>query len=246
MSRWIFRAANGKGTKDRFEMAYIKKFVEQSFGAGRLRSSLASIPHQYVDAPMQLLKIAVLSMTALSAQPKIRMICIKLHQQSKNLRLTTSNLFSLNTKFGLEFTVAMDFVRNSGYLYLLRLVDHGLGLDDCIAVAHFITDLVIPTTIESLSTVKNTLRGSSRRYYLESQIATAQASTSFSLEGICLTSSISPPQCKSPFIFFTPRNNRVQKHNRLSSCHTQYKHWRYTIDRAHAAFLKRVHSELPV
>ncbi|KAI9493570.1 hypothetical protein BDB00DRAFT_928890 [Zychaea mexicana] len=44
---------------------------------------------------------------------------IKLHQQSKNLRLNTSNLFSLNTKFGVKFTVVMDFVGNSGYLYLL-------------------------------------------------------------------------------------------------------------------------------
>lgn len=84
---------------------------------------------------------------------------IKLHQQSKNLRLNTYNLFSLNTKFGMKFTVAMDFVGNSGYLYLLRLVDDGPGLDDYIAVAHLVTVLVIPTTIESLGTVKDTLRG---------------------------------------------------------------------------------------
>ncbi|KAG2206137.1 hypothetical protein INT47_003786 [Mucor saturninus] len=60
---------------------------------------------------------------------------IKLRQQSKNLRLNTSNLFSLNTRFGMKFTVALDFVGNSGYLYLLRLVDDGLGLDDYISVA---------------------------------------------------------------------------------------------------------------
>lgn len=59
----------------------------------------------------------------------------------------------------MKFTVAIDFVGNFPYLHLLRLVDHGLGPDDYIAVAHLITDLVVPTTIESLGTVKNTLCG---------------------------------------------------------------------------------------
>ncbi|CAO3659332.1 unnamed protein product [Rhizopus microsporus] len=66
-----------------------------------------------------------------------------------------SNLFSFNTKFRMKFTVAMDFIGNFGYLELLRLVD--LSLDDYIIVAHLVTDLVIPTTIETLCTVKDTL-----------------------------------------------------------------------------------------
>lgn len=45
----------------------------------------------------------------------------------------------------------MRFLENSGYLYILRLVDY-------ITVAHLVTNLVIPTTIESLDTVKDTLR----------------------------------------------------------------------------------------
>ncbi|KAI8339768.1 hypothetical protein BC941DRAFT_349454, partial [Chlamydoabsidia padenii] len=96
-----------------------------------------------------------------SKEWKRSVVCksIKLHQQSKNLRLNTPNLFSLNTKFGLKFTIAMDFVGNSGYLYLLRLVDDGLDRGDCITVAHLATNLAIPTNIESLSTVKNTLCG---------------------------------------------------------------------------------------
>jgi hypothetical protein len=84
---------------------------------------------------------------------------VKLHQQSKNLRLNASNLFNLNTKFGVKFTIAMDFVGNSGYLYILRLVDDGPGLDDSIAVAHLVSHLVIPTSFESLGTVEGTLRG---------------------------------------------------------------------------------------
>ncbi|SAL95996.1 hypothetical protein [Absidia glauca] len=146
---------------------------------------------------------------------------IKFHQQSKNLRLNTANLFSLNTKFGVKFTVAMDFVGNSGYLYLLRLVDHGRGLDDYITVAHLVTDLVIPTNIESLGTVKDTLRGlltlkdhlvniawkvTSEHHKLE------HASV---LEEICPTPSTSSSHSKSPFIFFTPKNNRVQKRKLL-------------------------------
>lgn len=36
---------------------------------------------------------------------------IKLCQQSKNLRLNMSNLFILEAKFGVDFTIAVDFCR---------------------------------------------------------------------------------------------------------------------------------------
>lgn len=82
---------------------------------------------------------------------------VKLRQQSKNHHLNTANLFSLNIKFGLESAVALDFVGNSGYLYLLHLVKDGPGLEIYVTVAHLFNDLVIPTTIELLDTVKDTL-----------------------------------------------------------------------------------------
>ncbi|KAI7881059.1 hypothetical protein K492DRAFT_146548 [Lichtheimia hyalospora FSU 10163] len=84
---------------------------------------------------------------------------IKQHQQSKNLRLNTCNLFSLNAKYGVKYTIAVDFVGNSGYLYLLRLVNDGPGPNDYVAVAHVITDLAIPTKIEALVFLKDTLQG---------------------------------------------------------------------------------------
>ncbi|KAI9316505.1 hypothetical protein BX666DRAFT_2028036 [Dichotomocladium elegans] len=141
---------------------------------------------------------------------------IKLHQQSKNLRLNTSNLFSLNTKFGVTSTVAVDFVGNSGYLYLLRLVNNR-GLDDYITVAHLVTDLVIPTTIESLCTVKDTLCGLltlkdhlvSIAWKIRSELHKLEHASV--LEDICPTALTDPSHFKSPFIFFTPKNNRVQK-----------------------------------
>ncbi|EPB82319.1 hypothetical protein HMPREF1544_10959 [Mucor circinelloides 1006PhL] len=146
---------------------------------------------------------------------------IKLHQQSKNLRLNTYNLFSLNTKFGMKFTVAMDFVGNSGYLYLLRLVDNGPGLDDYIAVAHLVTVLVIPTTIESLGTVKDTLRGLltlkdhlvSIAWKVRSELHKLEHASV--LEDICPTPSTGSSHPKPPFIFFTPKSNRVQKRKLL-------------------------------
>ncbi|CEP18384.1 hypothetical protein [Parasitella parasitica] len=146
---------------------------------------------------------------------------IKLHQHSKNLRLNTSNLFSLNTRFGIKFTVAMNFVGNSGYLYLLRLVDDGLGLGDYISVAHLVTVLVVPTTIESLGTVKDTLRGLltlkehlvSIAWKVRSELHKLEHASD--LEDICPTPSTGSSHSKSPFIFFTPRNNRVQKRKLL-------------------------------
>lgn len=44
----------------------------------------------------------------------------------KRAMISKSIKLHLNTKFGVKFTVAMNFVGNSGYLYLLRLVDDGL------------------------------------------------------------------------------------------------------------------------
>ncbi|KAL7310199.1 hypothetical protein PS15m_009727 [Mucor circinelloides] len=146
---------------------------------------------------------------------------IKLHQQSKYLRLNTYNLFSLNTKFGMKFTVAMDFVGNSGYLYLLRLVDDGPGFDDYIAVAHLVTVLIIPTTIESLGTVKDTLRGLltlkdhlvSIAWKVRSELHKLEHASV--LEDICPTLSTGSSHPKPPFILFTPGSNRVQKRKLL-------------------------------
>ncbi|KAI8335979.1 hypothetical protein BC941DRAFT_453698 [Chlamydoabsidia padenii] len=146
---------------------------------------------------------------------------VKLRQQSKNLRLNTSNLFSLNSKFGVKFTIAMDFVGNSGYLYILRLVDHGPGLDDYITVAHLVTHLVIPTSFESLGTVEDTLRG---LFTLKDHLVNIAWKVTSKLdklehasvlEDICPTPSTGSTHFKTPFIFFTPKNNRVQKRKLL-------------------------------
>lgn len=94
----------------------------------------------------------------------------------------------------------MRFLENSGYLYILRLVDY-------ITVAHLVTNLVIPTTIESLDTVKDTLRALlTVKDHLVSIHKLEHASV---LEDICPTPSTVSSYSKSPFIFFMPRNKRL-------------------------------------
>ncbi|ORX62166.1 hypothetical protein DM01DRAFT_1379995 [Hesseltinella vesiculosa] len=82
---------------------------------------------------------------------------IKLHQQSKNLRSNTCNLLKLNNSFGLKSSIALDFVGNSGYMYILRLLETE-DPDDAITVAHCIGDLSIAEDVASLDSLGKMLR----------------------------------------------------------------------------------------
>ncbi|KAI8334376.1 hypothetical protein BC941DRAFT_472959 [Chlamydoabsidia padenii] len=147
---------------------------------------------------------------------------VKLHQQSKNLQLNATNLFTLNTKFGVKTTVAMDFVGNSGYLYLLRILDDddNNGLDSCVTVAYLVTTLVIPTNIESIVTWENTLRGlltlKDRLVVIACKIRCELCQHGTNLNDTCIAPSTKQSSSQSPFIFVTPKNNRVKKRKLVS------------------------------
>ncbi|KAF1796385.1 hypothetical protein FB192DRAFT_1347707 [Mucor lusitanicus] len=93
--------------------------------------------------------------------------------------------------------------------------------NDYISVAHLVTVLVIPTAIESLGTVKDTLRGLvtlknhlvNIAWEVKSELHKIEHASV--LEGICPTPSTGSSHSKSPFIFFTPKNSRVQKRKLL-------------------------------
>ncbi|OAD00677.1 hypothetical protein MUCCIDRAFT_85180 [Mucor lusitanicus CBS 277.49] len=80
---------------------------------------------------------------------------------------------------------------------------------------------VIPTAIESLGTVKDTLRGLvtlknhlvNIAWEVKSELHKIEHASV--LEGICPTPSTGSSHSKSPFIFFTPKNSRVQKRKLL-------------------------------
>ncbi|KAG0163770.1 hypothetical protein DFQ28_011321 [Apophysomyces sp. BC1034] len=146
---------------------------------------------------------------------------IKLHQQSKNLRSNTSNLFSLNTNYDVKSTIAMDFMGNSGYLYDLQILDHNADLHDCIAVAHLVTHLVIHTSIESLDTLEDTLRGlitlKDHLVNISRKVKTKPNELRHAaiLENICSMPSADTYHLKLSYIFFATKNNRVRKRKLL-------------------------------
>lgn len=64
-----------------------------------------------------------------------------------------SDLFDLWNKYGVNMTIAMDLVGNSGYLYVLCIFG-----DEDMTVAHLVADLKISTNIESSRILGYTLR----------------------------------------------------------------------------------------
>ncbi|CAO3626931.1 unnamed protein product [Cunninghamella blakesleeana] len=76
-----------------------------------------------------------------------------LKQQDKNLRINASILLNLISEYGVEFNklMAMDWIGNIGYLYMLEKTDAG------IIIARLINTLMIPTDISNLGSFKTTL-----------------------------------------------------------------------------------------
>ncbi|KAI9300945.1 hypothetical protein BJ944DRAFT_187530 [Cunninghamella echinulata] len=140
-----------------------------------------------------------------------------LYQQTKNIRTNASILSNLMSRYGKEFNtiMAMDWIGNVGYIYFLEMLDNG------IIVAKVFDKVIIPTDVSHLSDFKDTLNAlfSFKTFIVDLCFKLKKKSQEIEfnnkLFNIIHRNTVKQGPL-SPFIFYTPKNQRIKKRKLIS------------------------------